>query len=177
MKELPDKLRNVVKQKLIPSRKARNKDNTNVDNIHRVWRSKTSEVPITIHANIEGLLPAWEKQPSAFLLFTTCGINQQQSLSIAEIYRSLNSFDLRRVIDCVRRRFFLLALHQIKQDVHNLGNDFHKHISLLSPDTEQEVQKKCRTWALCGRRYSILAKGLRGLGALFLLPDDISANM
>ena len=91
---MPDISRNELKQKLIPSRKARNKNNTNDDNIHWVWRLKKSEVPITIYAKIEDFLPVWEEQPPSFLLFNTCGTSQQQSFFIAEIYRSLNSFDL-----------------------------------------------------------------------------------
>ncbi|MCJ1437620.1 hypothetical protein MMC27_007007 [Xylographa pallens] len=166
-KELSDISRMQLQQKLLPIPKAKNKD------IHRVWRSEKSEAFITINTSVENLMPLWNVQPSTFFLFNT---SQHHHLSFAEIYKSLNSFDLRQTVDCVRRRFFLLALYQLRQDVQKSGHDFREHLSVLGSDIGDETHKNCQTWAVYGGRYSVLTEKLGGKGILFLLPDDISQN-
>ncbi|KKZ61072.1 hypothetical protein EMCG_04316 [[Emmonsia] crescens] len=102
-------------------------------------------------------------------------------LSLVHSYLLLSKIEKQQIINKVRLRFFCVALFRLKEILQNnhcikdvVSCFAHTvHCSDLVGDQGGEILDKFHDWVDRGERYNLLAEELKGLGMLFLLPEDV----
>ena len=90
------------------------------------------------------------------------------------------------IFSTIRLRFLYVSFFRLKESIQPEERLCTDVISLmvqtiynsgLVKDSKDVVAKKLVNWTDRGERYDLLAKELRGLGSLLVLPDDIPESV
>ncbi|EQL29686.1 hypothetical protein BDFG_07739 [Blastomyces dermatitidis ATCC 26199] len=130
-------------------------------------------------------LSAWKQDPNSFFSLSGGSKINFNDFPLARFYNFFGQVEKSQVENTIRARLIRVFFYRLHTRFHEPYRSTEAlarlvHIIIQSGfdvgDVEH-VQERLKASVAIGSRYHLIAKDLGGLGVLFLLPDDISANV
>ncbi|KFY26005.1 hypothetical protein V491_01498 [Pseudogymnoascus sp. VKM F-3775] len=145
-------------------------------------RSTTS---ITLDPSIKEEYKHWKDDPSTILQHIATPLDSLPKHPIPNTYHQLVRLEKQNAVNLILHRFLCVRLHRLKlafqtQKIRaTTRRDFQSLIleSGLAEPEKAKVAGNLERWIRAGGRYLAIANRLGGIGALMLLPDDISLSV